>query len=143
MKAIPGKVYRAFTDPTLLEKWLVPGEMKGKIGKFELRVGGGYDMCLQYPDSDSSSAGKTTSKEDRYHTNFLELIPGKRILQSITFDTEEKQFQGEMLMDVVLEEQYGGTLVTITFKNIPIGIKPEDNEKGTDSSLQKLAALVE
>jgi uncharacterized protein YndB with AHSA1/START domain len=76
IKATPKKVYQAFTDPVRLEKWLVPGEMKGKIGKFDLRVGGGYDMCLQYPESDNNSPGKTTSKEDRYRTNFLEFIPG-------------------------------------------------------------------
>jgi uncharacterized protein YndB with AHSA1/START domain len=143
VKAVPEKVYKAFTDPTLLEKWLVPGEMKGKIGKFDLRVGGGYDMALQYPESENDSPGKTTSKEDQYHTKFLEIIPGERILQSINFNTTEKEFQGEMIMDVTLKGQNSGTLVTIAFENIPNGIKPEDNEKGTESSLQKLAALVE
>jgi uncharacterized protein YndB with AHSA1/START domain len=143
VKAAPEKVYKAFTDPSLLEKWLVPGEMKGTIGKFDLRVGGGYDMSLQYPGSDDDSPGKTTSKEDRYHTKFLEIIPGARILQSINFDTDEKEFQGEMIMDVTLKGQNNGTLVTITFENLPDGIKPEDNEEGTESSLQKLAALVE
>jgi hypothetical protein len=29
------------------------------------------------------------------------------------------------------------------FRNIPPGIKPEDNEKGTALTLQKLAAYVE
>jgi uncharacterized protein YndB with AHSA1/START domain len=100
-------------------------------------------MCLQYPESDNNSPGKTTSKEDRYRTNFLELIPGERILQSINFDTAEEQFQGEMIMDVTLKEKDNGTLVTITFENIPDGVTPEDNEKGTESSLQKLAALFE
>lgn len=143
IKAIPEKVYRAFTDPSLLEKWLVPGEMKGRIGNFDLCVGGGYDMCLQYPEADEDSPGKTTSKEDRYHTTFLQLSPGERVLHSINFDTTEKQFQGEMLMDVTFKEQNNGTLVTITFENIPRGVNPKDNEEGTESSLQKLASLFE
>lgn len=143
IKAVPEKVYRAFTDPSLLEKWLVPGEMKGKIGKFDLRVGGGYDMCLQYPESENGSPGKTKSREDCYHTTFLQLVPNERILQSINFDSTEEEFQGEMKMDVTLAKHDNGTLVTITFENIPSGIRPEDNEEGTESSLQKLAALLE
>jgi uncharacterized protein YndB with AHSA1/START domain len=38
IKATPEKVYRAFTDPALLVKWLVPGETKASIDKFDPRV---------------------------------------------------------------------------------------------------------
>jgi len=34
------------------------------------------------------------------------------------------------------------TKVTLEFKNIPAGIRPEDNEAGTKSSLEKLARYV-
>jgi hypothetical protein len=50
---------------------------------------------------------------------------------------------GEMIMEVVLKPIDNGTNVTFTFKNIPIGIKPVDNEAGTISSLKKLAKYVE
>lgn len=143
IEAKPKEVYDAFINPELLEKWLVPGEMKGKIGKFDLRVGGGYDMCLLYPESETNAKGKTTSKEDRYRTKFIQLIPGQRIRQSIHFDTNEKEFQGEMIMDVTFKVENDGTLVTIKFENIPDGISTKDNEEGTESSLQKLAALFE
>jgi hypothetical protein len=33
--------------------------------------------------------------------------------------------------------------VTLIYENVPRGIRPEDNEAGSLSSLQKLAALVE
>jgi hypothetical protein len=98
-------------------------------------------VCLQYPESDQNSPGKTTPKEDRYRANFLKLIPGERVLQSINFDTTDEQFQGEMMMDATLKVQDDGTLVTITFDNIPEGVNPEGNEKGTESSLQKRSTL--
>jgi hypothetical protein len=44
-----------------------------------------------------------------------------------------------MIMETLLNATDTGTVVTFTFKNIPIGIKPEDNEVGTLSSLNKLA----
>jgi Activator of Hsp90 ATPase homolog 1-like protein len=52
-------------------------------------------------------------------------------------------FAGEMTMVVTLEEKDGGTEVTLLFENIPPGIRPEDNEAGTRSSLEKLARYVE
>ena len=46
-------------------------------------------------------------------------------------------------MVVTLEAREGGTEVTILFEGIPPGIRPEDNEAGCISSLEKLARYVE
>lgn len=137
--APPEAVYRAFTDPTALSVWLVPGEMTGKVHRFELRVGGGYQMSLFYPESEAMFQGKTAEREDRYAARFVELQPPRRIVEAITFDTTDPAFSGEMIMDVTLAAADGGTLVTVAFTNIPPGIRPEDNEAGTRSSLEKLA----
>jgi uncharacterized protein YndB with AHSA1/START domain len=137
------KVYQAFTDPKALEQWLVPGKMTGKIHQFDLRVGGGYEMSLFYPDSDSESRGKTSGKEDRYSAKFIELDAPRKIIQAITFESDNPDFSGEMIEEAVLVPEGKSTRVTIIFKNIPTGIKPEDNEAGTNSSLKKLARYVE
>jgi hypothetical protein len=44
---------------------------------------------------------------------------------------------------VTFEPEETGTKVTIVFRNIPPGIRPEDNEAGTQSTLEKLARYVE
>ena len=44
---------------------------------------------------------------------------------------------------VVTLEDLDGTEVTILFEHIPPGIRPEDNEAETRSSLEKLARDVE
>ncbi len=46
-------------------------------------------------------------------------------------------------MTVTFEESDSGTEVTILFEQIPPGIRPEDNDAGTRSSLEKLARYVE
>ena len=46
-------------------------------------------------------------------------------------------------MVVTFEAEDGGTTVSIFFKDIPSGIRPEDNEAGTRSTLEKLARFVE
>src|SRR5881275_2351829 len=139
IKATPEALYRAFTDPAALAVWLVPGDMTGEVHRFDGRVGGGYEMSLYYPSSQTTVRGKTREREDRYTARFVELTPPSRIVEAITFDSVDPAFSGEMLMVVTLEAADGGTTVSIFFKGIPPGIRPEDNEAGTRATLEKLA----
>lgn len=143
IKASRETLYRAFTDPVALAAWLAPEGMTGKVHEFDGRVGGGYRMSLYYPSSDQGNRGKTAEREDAYRSRFVELTPPTKIVEAITFDSTDPAFAGEMTMVVTLEERDGGTEVTIMFENIPPGIRPEDNDMGTRSSLEKLARYVE
>ena len=143
IKAPREALYRAFTDPAALAVWLAPGEMTGRIHEFDGRVGGGYNMSLFYPASEEVYCGKTSEGEDRFTARFVELKPPARVVQAISFDSDDPAFSGEMTMVVTLEERDDGTEVTILFENIPPGIRPEDNDEGTRSSLEKLARYVE
>jgi len=141
--APPDAVYRAFTDPAALAVWMAPGEMTGTVHQFDGRVGGGYQMSLYYPASEAPGRGKTAEREDRYTARFVELTPPRHIVEAITFDSADPAFAGEMIMDVTLEAAGGGTTVTIIFRDLPAGIRPADNEAGTQSTLEKLARYVE
>jgi uncharacterized protein YndB with AHSA1/START domain len=143
IKAPQEAVYRAFTDPAALAVWLAPGEMTGEVHSFDHRVGGGYRMSLFYPPSEKAFRGKTSEREDRFTARFVELTPPGRIVQAITFESVDPAFSGEMIMEVTFEAEDGGTRVTILFKNIPLGIRPEDNGAGTRSTLEKLARYIE
>ena len=135
-------LYRAFTDPAALEACQAPGDMTGKVHAFDLRVGGGYQMSLFYPESDREAVGKSDEREDRFTTRFVELLPPSLIVQAITFESDDPAFAGEMTMTIALEERAGGTEVTIAYEGIPSGIRPEDNELGTRMSLEKLGRYV-
>lgn len=143
IKARPDKIFQALTDPRAIEVWQVPGDMKGKVHKFNFEVGGGYEMSLFYPDNEKEIKGKTADKEDRFTAKFVEIIINEKIGELISFDSDDPDFQEEMSMEIRLEPIDSYTKVTFEFKNIPKGIKPEDNEAGTISSLQKLADYVE
>src|SRR5262245_15584377 len=136
-------LYRAFTDPAALAVWLPPEGMTGKVHEFDGRVGGGYRMSLFYPASDETYRGKTSEREDRFTARFVELTPSIRIVEAVTFESADRAFAGEMRMVVTFEEKDGGTEVTFLFENIPPGIRPEDNDAGTRSTLEKLARFVE
>jgi uncharacterized protein YndB with AHSA1/START domain len=117
--------------------------MTGKVHEFDARVDGGYRMSLYYPSSEQVYRGKTSELEDRFTARFVELTPPSRIVPAITFDTVDTAFSGEMTMVVTFEDRGGETEVTIMFDNIPPGIRPEDNDAGTRSSLEKLARYIE
>ena len=136
-------VYAAFVDPDALAVWQAPGGMTVKVHAFDGRVGGGYEMSLYYPPSEEDAPGKSGGNEDRYRSRFVELVPPSRIVQAIAFETEDPAMGGEMTMVVTLEERDGGTEVTIAFEGLPAGVRPEDNDAGTRSSLEKLARYVE
>ena len=142
IQASPQLLYEAFTSPLALESWLAPGDMTGKVHHFELSEGGSYEMSLFYPESEQGALGKTTGREDRFMARFLTLEPGKKIVEAIRFDSPDAHFQGEMIMEVLFEPVNEGTRITMIFKNVPAGIRPEDNEKGTELSLQKLEKYV-
>lgn len=142
IRATKQKIYTAFIEKDALEYWLAPNDMMGKIHDFDVRIGGGYTMSLFYMDA--TTKGKTTGNEDRFSVKFVELQPFEKIVQAITFHSDDKRFQGEMIMEVALEEAVNMfTEVTLIFKNIPPGIKPEDNEAGTEQSLEKLARYMD
>jgi uncharacterized protein YndB with AHSA1/START domain len=143
IKASQEALYRAFTDPAALGVWLAPDEMTGTVHEFDARVGGGYRMSLFYPAAEQGYRGKTAEREDRFTARFVGLTPPRRIVQVITFDSTDPAFAGEMTMVVTLERTDGGTEVTILCEDIPPGIRPEDNDAGTRSSLEKLARYIE
>jgi uncharacterized protein YndB with AHSA1/START domain len=143
IKASREALYQAFIDPAALIIWLPPGDMTAKIYSFDARVGGGYRMSLFYPESEQTFRGKTSEKEDDFVARFVELTPPTRIIQTVIFNSPDPAFSGEMALIATFAAADGGTEVTIECKNIPPGIRPEDNEEGCRSSLEKLARYAE
>ena len=100
-------------------------------------------MSLFYSETEVNFKGKTADKEDRFTSRYIEIIPNKKITEAVNFESDDANFAGEMIMEVTFTPHTDGTEVTFHFKNIPKGIKPEDNEAGTISTLEKLAKYIE
>jgi hypothetical protein len=64
-------------------------------------------------------------------------------VEVIEFESQDPGLAGEMIMTVTLSDTGGGTMVSLLYENVPLGVRPEDNEEGSRQSLQKLAALLE
>jgi uncharacterized protein YndB with AHSA1/START domain len=139
VRARPEEVWKAFMDPTALVAWLPPAEMTGKIHEFDARVGGGYRMSLFYPPDESAARGKTSAREDMVNVRFVELAPPRRIVEAVSFVTTDRSLLGEMTIRATFEEVPGGTEVTMMFENLPPGLRPEDNDMGSQLSLEQLS----
>jgi uncharacterized protein YndB with AHSA1/START domain len=139
VKAQPDTVYRAFASPEALIAWLPPGDMTGRVLDYDFREGGRYRIELTYREG----VGKTTVRSDISAGHFLSLQPGRRIVQSVEFESEDASFAGQMVMTWSLEPAREGTRVTITAENVPPGISQADHDAGLRASLENLARHLE
>lgn len=128
-----------------METWLAPDTMQGKLHIFEPHEGGRIRMSLTYRDPSDAPGGrgKSTDDTDTSEGAFVELKPNERIVQVFEFESDDPDFAGQMKMTWTLADADGGTQVTVLCEDIPKGVRLEDNELGSQQSLQKLAAFVE
>jgi uncharacterized protein YndB with AHSA1/START domain len=135
-------VYAACVDPDKLVAWRVPDGMTGHVHAFDASPGGAFRMSLTYDDPGRSADGKTDAGTDTFQGRFVEVVPGERIVEEIEFESPDPRFAGRMTMTTSFADAGPDTEITVVCHNLPAGVRPEDNELGTEQALRKLAALV-
>lgn len=133
-------IYRALLDPVALASWLPPAGATGEIEQMDARVGGGFSAVLRFADPVDP---KTTADSDASVVRFIEIVPGRRVVQGVTFQSTDERFGGEMVMRWHLEPVAAGTRVTVSATDVPDGIAQSDHERGLGSSLANLARFLE
>ena len=135
-------VYAALVDPEALVAWLPPVGMTGSFDRFDARPGGSYRLVLTYQEA-ATSRGKATADSDVVESRFLELSPGRRVVQAVDFVSDDPAFSGTMTMTWALSPDGDGTRVAIRADDVPPGISPDEHVAGMESSLANLAAHLE
>ncbi|MFO1296583.1 MAG: SRPBCC family protein [Rubrivivax sp.] len=133
LRCPPERVYRAFTTPQAMAKWLPPHGFTGTVHEMDAKVGGSYRMSFTHFGS-----GNAHSFGGRY----LELEPGRRLRYSATFDPA-LGMPGEMHTTVTLKAVSCGTEMNVVQEGIPEAIPVEQCYLGWQESLTLLAQLVE
>lgn len=132
LRTTPDKIYRAFTIPDAMARWLPPHGFTGKVHQMDAKVGGTYQMSFtNFTSGNSHSFGGT------YH----ELVPGERIRYTARFDNAN--LPGEMQTTVTLKKVSCGTEVHVVQEGIPSMIPTDQCYLGWQESLVHLAQLVE
>lgn len=141
INAPPEAIYRAMLDPEAIVAWRPPEGMKAQVHVFEPRVGGSFRMSFIYLDP--SMPGKTSGNADVFQGLFMDLIPNRRVVERVEFESEDPAFAGAMRVTTTLDAQPDGTKVTVVCDNVPSGISKADHEAGIASTLANLAEFTE
>ncbi|WP_176590676.1 SRPBCC domain-containing protein [Sphingobium sp. EM0848] len=140
--ASPRAIYRAFLDAEAVASWRPPSGMTARIERFVPKIGGGYRMAFVY--SEGSAEGKSGDGEDVFEGEFVDLIPDQKIVETVTFQSDDPAFAGTMTVTTTIEREKGNSSkVTFLAENVPPGISETDHREGMSSSLRNLANLVE
>ena len=132
LRAPPERVYRAFLDAGALCKWLPPHGFTGTVHELDAKVGGKYRMSFTNFGSGSSHS---------FGGEYLELVPGKRIVHTDRFD--DPNLPGEMVTTIALVKVSCGTELHVRQEGVPSVIPPEMCYLGWQESLTLLALVVE
>jgi uncharacterized protein YndB with AHSA1/START domain len=139
------RVWRAWTDPELFQRWWGPKDFTSAGNTMDLRVGGRYHWCMRAPDGQEFwTAGV-----------YREIVPLKRLVYTDSFADEKgnvvqaahygfpADFPLEQLVTVTLEDVDGKTRMTLVHEDLPAGEHADLAEIGWTQTLDKLAAVVE
>ena len=132
IKAPPERIYRAFTSPEALVKWLPPHGFVAQTHEFDARVGGSYRM---------SFINFSTNSKSSFGGEFLELLPGQRIRHTDRLD--DPNLPGEMITTVDLKAVFCGTELQVVQEGVPDIIPAQACYLGWQESLQLLTLMVE
>src|ERR1700761_164465 len=128
----PERLYKAFTDPDAMAKWLPPHGFTCKVHHMDVKVGGGFKM---------SFTNFTTGKSHSFGGTYLELEPGQRLRYTDVFD--DPNLPGEMITTVTLTKVFCGTDLKVVQEGIPDVIPVEACYLGWQESLTLLTQLAE
>uniref|UniRef100_Q478D2 Activator of Hsp90 ATPase homologue 1/2-like C-terminal domain-containing protein n=1 Tax=Dechloromonas aromatica (strain RCB) TaxID=159087 RepID=Q478D2_DECAR len=132
LKAPAERVYRAFTTPEAMAKWLPPHGFTCTVHHMEARVGGTFRM---------SFTNFTTQQGHTFSGEYLELVPNALLRYTDQFD--DPNLPGVLQVTISLTPVLCGTELNIVQEGIPDAIPVEMCYLGWQESLGQLAALVE
>ena len=135
LRAPPGKVFAAWTDPALLERWWtgVGGWVDAKAD-VDLRVGGRYHLSMR--DERGALHGVIGV--------YTEVVPIERLAFTWTWDNEPSVMRGSegSLVDIVLRGAPDGTQVALTHTGLGDKRVRDMHEDGWNALLTRLFAVL-
>ena len=135
LRAPPGKVFAAWTDPALLEPWWIGvGGWVDAKADVDLRVGGGYHLSMR--DDRGAQHGVVGA--------YTEVVPAERLSFTWTWENDPSVMRGSegSLVDVVLREAPDGTQVSLTHTGLGEKLVRDMHEEGWNALLTRLFTVL-
>lgn len=138
------RLWQAWTEPELLQRWWGPKGFTAPVCRLDLRVGGTYLNCM-----------RSAEGQNFWSTGvFREIVAPERLVYSDSFADEqgnvvpasvygmEGDWPLELLVTVSFVEEAGNTVQTLRHSGIPVGEMRTLCAAGWNESFDKLAALL-
>ena len=130
------KVYRAFLEPEVLQRWMSPGDSAVVTATVDEHVGGRHVIEMLAPDGTRFA----------FESVIRDLVPGERIVLDFAFVGPRPGEREDTHMTLTFRDADGGTEVRLEQERIalaPPNFDPESVNGGWTSVLDKLEALYE
>jgi uncharacterized protein YndB with AHSA1/START domain len=123
-------VFKAWTEPEHLVKWMGPRGFKSTIERTDLRVGGGYRIHMRGPEGDDHWT-QGTFREIRE--------PDRLVMAGSWADAHGNPTSPETLLTLTFEESEGKTRFTLHQALFESVTARDEHRGGWNSSLDRLA----
>ena len=128
------RVYRAWTEAALLERWYVPGDAtwSAKIVTHDFRVGGGKTVTFGPPDE--------TYVED---CHYVDIVPNRRICYAMAIARGDVRITVSMVtVELTPAGQRCAVRVTDQVAILEGGDTAKDRERGWGETLDKMTSVL-
>jgi uncharacterized protein YndB with AHSA1/START domain len=133
--ATPALVFRAFTDPKLVARWLGPRDLDMDVEEFDVRPGGRYRYIHH--------GGHLGDQRAAFHGVFHTVEPDRLIIQTFEYEGVPNEVKLDILR---IEEADGKTRVTThsVFPSVEAreGALASGMTAGIQDSMERLAELL-
>lgn len=121
----PATLFRTFTEPRLLERWLAPRDDMTTHASIDLRVGGAWRVQM---------GGRAA------YGTYREIDPPRSLV--FTWIWEDDEDARETLVSIRLEARGEVTSLVLTHERLPLEVDCMGFEAGWNANLARLAKLV-
>lgn len=128
--AVPEQVYAALVDPEALCSWLPPKGWSCRFERFP-RNGEGSFRIIYNDEKDQNS--------EVLEARLLENIPRERLVLEAEFQSEDPDLADTLQLIWEIAPLAGGSIITLSARNVPIGITAEGQREGMTTALANLA----
>lgn len=128
LKAPPGKVFAAWTDPEKVKRWMGPGEGKALLAECDVRTGGRYRWVMQAPNGEEHDVSGV----------YREVIPDEKLVFTWAWKTTPER---KSLVTVMLKPDGDGTLLTLTHEQFFDEEARDRHQYGWNGALDKMEKM--
>ncbi|MEM7170522.1 MAG: SRPBCC domain-containing protein [Pseudomonadota bacterium] len=122
-------VYRAWTDPAIMQQWFCPGDMTVASASADVRVGGRYEVQMQEPSGELRITGGI----------YKEVVPNAKLVFSWAWQGSDQETQVTVELTALAAEE---TRMTLTHKGFVDEAARDAHDRGWRGCLDKLPAAM-